>query len=99
MGAARYVEGRRELNARGLPGYIRRALAGEPTAFQSECLGPEERARETAGLQLRRAEGIARGPFREQTDFDLDGLLGPVLRRHRELGLLADDGASVRLTR
>src|SRR5208282_6244039 len=58
MGAARYVNGRREINTRDLRGYIRRALAGEPTAFQSEVLGLEERARETLALQLRRVDGI-----------------------------------------
>ncbi|MCC6421192.1 MAG: radical SAM family heme chaperone HemW [Gemmataceae bacterium] len=99
MGAARYVEGRRELNTRSLPGYIRRALAGEPTAFQSECLPPEERAHETAGVQLRRAAGILRESFARQTGYDLDALVGASLRRHVEFGLLRDDGASVRLTR
>jgi oxygen-independent coproporphyrinogen-3 oxidase len=99
MGAARYVGGRREVNTRSLQGYIRRALAGEPATLQSEELPPEERARETLGLQLRRAEGVVRGPFRRQTGFDLDALAGPALRGHAELGLVEDDGASVRLTR
>jgi oxygen-independent coproporphyrinogen-3 oxidase len=99
VGAARYVGGRRSLNTRGLGGYLRRALAGEPTAFQEEQLAPQERARETASLQLRRAEGIDRAAFARQTGHDLDGLLGAVLSRHAELGLLLDDGAGVRLTR
>src|SRR5207248_128309 len=47
MGAARYVLGKRELNTRNLRGYIRRVLSGEPATFQSEELGPAERARET----------------------------------------------------
>ena len=99
MGAARYVGGRRAVNTRSLQGYIRRALASEPTAFQSEELPPEERARETMGQQLRRAEGIVRESFRRQTGFDLDALAGPALGRHADLGLFLDDGASVRLTR
>src|SRR5262249_50857771 len=77
VGAARYVNGRRELNTRGLGGYLRRVLAGEPATFQSEELGPEERARETIGVQLRRAEGIDRDAFRRQTGFELDALAGP----------------------
>ena len=55
MGAARYVDGRRELNTRNLTAYIRRCLSGEPATMQSECLPPEERARETMAVQLRRA--------------------------------------------
>jgi oxygen-independent coproporphyrinogen-3 oxidase len=99
VGAARYVRGCREVNTRDLQGYLRRALADEPAAFQSETLAPEERARETIGLNLRRAEGIHRPSFRHQTGFDLDALVGPSLTRHTALGLLVDDGGSVRLTR
>ena len=99
MGAARYVRGRRELNTRDLKTYIRRVLSGEPATFQSEELGPEERARETMAVQLRRAEGIDRAAFRKQTGFDLEATASPSLGAIIEQGLLADDGTSVRLTR
>jgi oxygen-independent coproporphyrinogen-3 oxidase len=99
MGAARYLRGCRETNTRDLQGYLRRALAGEPATFQSETLDPEDRARETVGLQLRRADGICRPRFRDQTGYDLDALVGPSITRHTDLGLLQDDGATVSLTR
>lgn len=99
VGAARYVAGRRELNTRDLKQYLRQVLAGEPATFQSEELGPEERARETMALQFRRAEGIDRAAFAAQTGFDLDALAGEAIARHVDLGLLADDGRAVRLTR
>jgi oxygen-independent coproporphyrinogen-3 oxidase len=99
MGAARYLRGRRSVNTRDLAGYIRKALAGEPTEFQSEELGPEERARETLVMQLRRAEGIQRASFQEQTGFALDALAGDALTRHAALGFVEDDGGSVHLTR
>ncbi len=99
VGAARYVGGVRELNTRDTDAYIRKALSGEPATFQSERLPPRERAFETVGTQLRRADGIARGRFAEQTGFDLDALLGPRLAGLVAEGLLADDGAAVRLTR
>jgi oxygen-independent coproporphyrinogen-3 oxidase len=99
VGAARFVRGRREVNTRNLHGYLRRALAGEPAAFQSECLSGEDRARETIGLQLRRAEGIHRALFSHQTGFDLDTLAGPTVTRFVGLGLLRDDGERVCLTR
>ena len=99
MGAARYVDGRRELNTRDLAAYIRKALAGEPTTFQSELLPPEERARETMAVQLRRSDGIERIAFCRQTGFSLDVLAGPAITRHVELGLLEDNGERVRLTR
>jgi oxygen-independent coproporphyrinogen-3 oxidase len=99
LGAARYIQGRRELNVRNLPEYLRCALAGEPVAFQTETLAPEARARETMAVQLRRAEGIDRLAFQEQTGFDLDALAAPALARYVELGLLQDDGVRVALTR
>jgi oxygen-independent coproporphyrinogen III oxidase len=99
MGAARYVLGRRELNTRDLRGYIRRTLSGESAVFQSEELPAPERARETVAVQLRRAEGIERRSFREQTGFELDEVAGPAIARHVELGLLDDAGSRVRLTR
>ena len=99
MGAARYVNGRRELNTRDLHGYIRKALNGHPTTFQAEELGPEERARETLALGLRRAEGVDRQAFRLQTGFDLDSLAGSALARFGELGMVYDNGKQVCLTR
>jgi oxygen-independent coproporphyrinogen-3 oxidase len=99
MGAARYVNGRRETNSRDLRGYIRKVLAGESPVFQAEELPPRERARETMALQLRRADGIDRQAFRVQTGFDLDELVQPALSRYVELGLLRDDGKRVHLTR
>lgn len=99
LGAARYVGGRREVNTRDIRTYIRRSLAGESPVAQAEELPPEDRARETLAVQLRRAEGIDRARFRVQTGFDLDALAGEAVARHVALGLLEDTGASVRLTR
>jgi putative oxygen-independent coproporphyrinogen III oxidase len=99
MGAARYVNGRREVNTRSLPDYLKRTLSGESAIFQSEELGVEDRARETAVVQIRRSDGIERESFRLQTSFDLVTLLGQKIRNSVALGLLEDDGEAVRLTR
>jgi oxygen-independent coproporphyrinogen-3 oxidase len=99
MGAARYLNGRRELNTRNLHAYLRRALAGEAPTFQSEELPSEERARETLALGLRRAEGVGRADFRAQTGHNLDTLAGAAITRHVALGLLRDDGERVCLAR
>ena len=99
LGAARYVRGRREVNTRDLRGYIARASRGEPVTQQGEELPPEERARETMAVQLRRCDGIDRPAFRVQTGFDLDRVASPSLPGLVGLGLLADDGRRVALTR
>lgn len=99
MGAARYVHGRRQLNTRNLLDYMRRTLEGQSATFQSEELLPEDRARETVALGMRRVEGVARETIRLQTGFDVDALCGAAIRQCADLGLIADDGATVRLTR
>jgi oxygen-independent coproporphyrinogen-3 oxidase len=99
VGAARYVHGVRELNTRDTKSYVRKVLSGESPKFQSERLGPRDRAFETIATQLRRAAGIDRERFWEQTGFGLDELVGEPVAGLVANGLLADDGASVRLTR
>ena len=87
------------MNTRNLRSYVRRALSGERATSQSEELAPEERARETMAVQLRRAEGIDRPAFRAQTGHDLDAVADKALTLLVELGLLHDDGVRVCLTR
>jgi oxygen-independent coproporphyrinogen-3 oxidase len=80
--------------------YLKRIEAGQPATGPNERLEPEERARETAMLMLRRTVlGIDRDDFRKRTGFDVDGLIGPVIVRFVGEGLLEDDGRRIRLTR
>ena len=104
VGAARYVNGVRELNVRDTKLYMRKALAGEPPAFQREELASRARAFETMATQLRRADGIDRASFREQTGFSLDDLVSAALallrgerhRHRRRRGRAADPPREVR---
>lgn len=99
LGAARYVDGRRELNTRSFDEYLGRLANGTLPTIQSECLELVERARETLTVQLRRREGVDRKSFYDQTGCDLDRLAGPAINRHVARGLLADNGSAVALTR
>ncbi len=98
-GAARYVEGRREMNHRSTTTYLRRMLAGESPVAESETLEPADRAREMLVFGLRRLEGIERTAFAAKTGYQLDALVGEPLARMTGLGLLEDDGKRVRLSR
>jgi oxygen-independent coproporphyrinogen-3 oxidase len=100
VGAARYVNGVRSINTRELNAYLKRIEAGEEATGPHEALEPEERARETAMLMLRRTIlGIDRDDFRFRTGFDLDELAGDVVSRFVGRGFLEDDGRRVRLSR
>jgi oxygen-independent coproporphyrinogen-3 oxidase len=98
-GAARYVNGRREMNHRSTTTYLKRVLGGRSPVAESEMLEPEDRAREWLVFGLRRLEGVTRETFAERTGFDLDRLVGEPLRRMTGLGLLLDEGGRVRLSR
>lgn len=98
-GAARYVDGRREVNHRSTTTYLKRVLAGQSPVAEHETLSPPERAREALVLGMRRLAGVDRRAFAVQTGFEVDELAGPAIARLVELGMLADDGSRVRLTR
>ncbi len=98
-GAARYAQGRRELNHRSVTTWINRVLAGNSPIADSEELSPEERARELVMLNLRRGDGLVLAQFHEQTGFDFDQLAGDALPRHLRQGLLEECDGHVRLTR
>ncbi len=98
-GAARYVDGRREINHRSTTTWLRRVLAGESPVAESECLAPEDRARERLVFGLRRLAGVERGSFRRTTGYEVDALVGTQLADLVERGFLTDDAQVVRLAR
>lgn len=99
LGAARYVNGIRSVNTRSLETYVEKCTAGKDPTQSREELSPEDRARETAMLNLRRCEGIVRRVFQEQTGFGIDSLSRAAIERNQARGWLADDGARISLTR
>jgi oxygen-independent coproporphyrinogen-3 oxidase len=98
-GASRYVGGRRETNHRSTTTYLARVSAGESPVAEIDELSAEDRARERLVFGLRRIAGVDRVWFRRATGFDADALCGAAIKRYRELELIADDGATLRLTR
>lgn len=97
-GAARYLHGRRETNLRSVLGWLGRIERGESPVADTEELVPEHRARELIYLGLRRNAGISRRKFLEQTGFELDAMCAEPLRKQTELGMLEDDGQTIRLS-
>ena len=98
-GAARYVNGRREVNHRSTTTWMARVLAGESPVAEFEQLSVEDRAREMLVLGLRRLEGVSREGFLHSTGYEIEQLVGNVLSRHIQLGLLTDSDGRIRLTR
>jgi oxygen-independent coproporphyrinogen-3 oxidase len=98
-GAARHIDGRREINHRSTTTYLTRVLAGQSPVAESETLSAEEAARERFVFGLRRLQGIDVTEFAEETGFPVERLFGEPLSRFHEAGLIEQQGAIVRLTR
>lgn len=98
-GAARYVDGVREMNHRSTTTYLRRVLAGESPVAEREQLGAEARARELLVFGLRRIEGVSRCRFFRNTGYAVDEIVSQPLAKFVALGMLVSDGDRLRLTR
>jgi putative oxygen-independent coproporphyrinogen III oxidase len=98
-GAARYVDGRREVNYRSTTTYIQRVLAGRSPVAESETLSSEDRAREALVIGLRRLRGVERADFARRFGYEIDALVGTELHRFIAQGLLHDTGTALWLTR
>jgi oxygen-independent coproporphyrinogen-3 oxidase len=98
-GAARYVDGVRETNARSTLGYLKCLQAGQSPVADRERLDPERRARERLVLGLRRIRGVEKGPFAATTGYAVDALAGDAIANLVALGFLENCSERVRLTR
>ncbi len=98
-GASRHVGGVRETNHRSTTTYLKRVLAGQSPVAEAERLDKEARARELLVFAMRRIAGVSRQWFCSRTGLDIDALAGSAVHRFVGLGLLADDGDVLRLTR
>lgn len=98
-GAARYVNGIREMNHRSTTTYIKRMLAGESPVAEREQLEPEDRAREMLVFGLRRIRGVDQSEFAAKTGYTIDELIAQPLERYLKMGLFHCVGSWLRLTR
>ena len=97
-GAARYIDGCREVNHRSTLTYLKKIAAGESVVAESEQVHGSERAREVLVFALRRLSGITPAWFKSTTGYDLMTLGGAQLDRFLQLGLLAWHDDYLRLT-
>ncbi len=98
-GAARFVDGRREVNHRSTTTWLRRVLAGQSPVAEAETLAAEDAAREHFVFGMRRLEGVSRQAFAAETGFEIEALFGAALGRCGRQGLVESDRRGVRLTR
>jgi oxygen-independent coproporphyrinogen-3 oxidase len=98
-GAARFVDGRREVNHRSTTTYLKRVLAGQSPVAESESLDAEDAARERLVFGMRRLEGVEKSRFASETGFSVETLCGKVMRQLIEQGMIIEEDSCLRLTR
>lgn len=96
--AVSYIGGMRERHAPDVKEYIKRSMAGKSTVVSSERLDGDRRAKETAAVKIRTAEGISFSWFKKKTGLDLIELEGESVARLVRNGLIRRTGNGVRLT-
>lgn len=98
-GAARYIDGCREVNHRSVTSWLNRVLSGESPIGTSERLTDEERARESIVLGLRKCCGIHLDDFEARTGFNMHELAEEAIATNCQRGLLEQADEHLRLTR
>ena len=89
----------RRVNHRGTIAYIRRQLAGQEVAVESETLTREDRVRERLVFGLRRLAGVTWRELEAAWGSPARPLFEPWITRYLERGWLEQTGDSLRLTR
>jgi oxygen-independent coproporphyrinogen-3 oxidase len=98
-GAARYLDGWRQMNHQSTIHYLKCIERGQLPIAVSEKLTPLESARELLAIGLRRVEGIYLNQFTEKTGFAPSQLLGRNREQWIEQGMLMEDCVNLRLSR
>lgn len=98
-GAARYVNGVREMNHRSTTAWMQRLENRESPVAEREEMSSEDRARERLVFGLRRLEGIDVRDFAQETGFTVELLGGESLQRFVQQGFLERSKDTLRLTR
>ena len=97
-GAARFVEGRREVNHRGTSAYLHRMERGKCATAESESITTIQYARERAAFGIRMLEGIELEALSRETGVDVEQVCGEALQRSVDDGLLEAVNGRFRLT-
>ncbi len=97
-GAARFVDGRRELNHRSTTTYLRRIENGQSPTAECEPISVLQYARERAAFGIRMLEGIDLNRLSTQCGVDLSSQCGEAISQSMSEGLLAWAGERLRLT-
>lgn len=98
-GAARFVNGSREVNYRSTTTYLRKVLIhGQSPVSQAEAIDPQQYACERAAFGIRMIDGVDLGLIRQESGVDVVQLRQVDLQRCQRLGWIEVNDSHYRLT-
>jgi len=97
-GAARFVDGRREVNHRSPTSYIRKVLDGQSPVAESESIDNNQWACERAAFGIRMIDGVDFGVIATETGVDVAPLRQNEIARCVDSGWLDVSGTHYQLT-
>ena len=97
-GAARFVNGYREVNHQSTTAYIRKALNGQSVVAESELVTGEDLHREILIFALRRLDGITEEWFQQKTGVTPMELAGKEIEMFIQQGLMQRQDGRLSLT-
>ncbi len=97
-GAHGYLPGKRTINIRPLPAYVKQAMSNGKPILHEEPVGLKERMEEEMFLGLRKTEGVSTSQFTEKYQRKLSNVFGDAVPKLKSRGLLEETDDRIRLT-
>ena len=97
-GAARFVDGKREVNHRSTTTYLKRIESGLSPVHESESISREQYARERFAFGVRMIDGVDMTSLSAETGLPLSKLCQEELSEMNQQGLITLDDGRVQLT-
>ncbi|KHE71191.1 radical SAM family heme chaperone HemW [Halobacillus sp. BBL2006] len=97
-GAHGYMPGKRTINIRPLPAYVKQAMENGKPILHEEPVGVKEQMEEEMFLGLRKAEGVSSIKFEQKFGRPVKSVFGDALPSLKGRGLIIEDRGQIRLT-
>ncbi|WLR46215.1 radical SAM family heme chaperone HemW [Halobacillus litoralis] len=97
-GAHGYLPGKRTINIRPLPAYVKKATEDGMPVLHKEPIGLKEQLEEEMFLGLRKTKGVSKELFQQKYGKTLVDVFGNKLTELKERSLIAEDTGHIRLT-
>ncbi|SFF53356.1 oxygen-independent coproporphyrinogen-3 oxidase [Halobacillus alkaliphilus] len=97
-GSHGYLPGKRTINIRPLPAYVKQAMENGKPVLHEEPIGVKEQMEEEMFLGLRKTSGVSLTRFREKYNRDAEEVFGEAFPSLKKRGLIEQQSEKISLT-